>query len=221
MRLIAIKCVTFFALAVSGSVMPYFVRYVLHAGNDWIGDYIILGSVTAVVSIPLWLWLSRRVDKRRLAIVAYGIYGLSCLSWFLASAAEPKPWTILRIVVNGVSAVGSILFLRSMFTDTIAYDYLRTGLRREGAFTGLFSLVEKAFSALGLASVGAALGAAGYIASLNNGIAQQPAAAVLVVRILFAVLPAIAGGVAALVLVGYRLDAATLERMKQERASSS
>ncbi len=218
LRLIVIKCVTFFALAVSSSVLPYFVRYVLHASDAWTGTYIIVGSIASVASIPLWLWCARRIDKRFLAIAAYSAYGLACGSWIFATAGDAAFAMIARTAVAGVGAAGSVLFLRSMFTDTIAYDYLRTGLRREGAFTGLFSLVEKGFSALGLAFVGTALGAGGYIASVDNGVTEQPARVVLAIRVLFALLPAIGSTVATLVLLNYRLYAATLERLRRENA---
>ena len=38
---------------------------------------------------------------------------------------------------------------QSLLPDTMEYDYRRSGLRREGAFAGAYSLVEKAGFAIG------------------------------------------------------------------------
>ena len=77
-----------------------------------------------------------------------------------------------------------------MFNDTIEYDYRRTGRRREGSFTGLFSLIEKSFAALGIAALGGFLGFMGYVSSRGEGgMIDQPDSAVLAIAIGFAVVP--------------------------------
>ena len=70
------------------------------------------------------------------------------LSWLLADPQEPLWFFTLRAALKGVAASGLLLMGQSMLPDTIEYDYRRTGLRREGIYSALYSFVEKVAAAL-------------------------------------------------------------------------
>ena len=94
---------------------------------------------------------------------------------------------------------------QSMLPDTMEYDFLRTGLRREGIFAALYTTVEKFSGAIGVALVGALLGTYGYIQS-RGGTVAQPESALWAIRIAMAWVPAAItlAGMAALLF--YDLD---------------
>ena len=85
------------------------------------------------------------------AVLLYALFGFS---WLLAGSGESTVGVLVRAVGGGVFAGGLSLMGQSLLPDTIAVDYARTGLRREGVFAGAYSFVEKTSFALGPMAVG-------------------------------------------------------------------
>jgi GPH family glycoside/pentoside/hexuronide:cation symporter len=110
-------------------------------------------------------------------------------SWWWAGAGDPVALIFIRGVIIGCSGSGVILMGQSMLPDTMEYDRRRTGLRREGVFAGFYTTVEKLSGAVGVAIVGAMLGAAGYIESRGPTVVQ-PASALLAIRFIQSWVPA-------------------------------
>ena len=208
--LMGVKSLSYLGLACAASAFPFYIKYVLKAGDGLIGTFIAVNTVAMMATIPCWLWLGKRMEKKYVAMIGAAIYGLGHLSWLLAPPGEYLAITVLRMAVQGIGTGGSVLFLQSMFVDTIEYDYQRTGLRREGMYSGLFSLVEKLFSAVGLTTVGAVLAATGYLAAINGAQTEQPRSALIATAMLVAVAPAVASVLKILLMIPYRLSAADM-----------
>jgi GPH family glycoside/pentoside/hexuronide:cation symporter len=131
------------------------------------------------------------------------------ISWQFAVHGEPTILVYLRGLVIGASGSGVILMGQSMLPDTMAYDFQRTGLRREGIFAALYTTVEKLSGALGVALVGAILSGFGYIQSRGSAVVQ-PASALWAIRFIMAWIPAIITLAGMMVLLTYNLDEAKL-----------
>jgi GPH family glycoside/pentoside/hexuronide:cation symporter len=121
--------------------------------------------ITSIVATPLLLRYSKRVGKRGAYMTAALFAGASYASWILASPEEPQAMLVVRGVLVGVGFAGNVLFAMSMIADAIEWDSIRTGLRREGMFTAVFSFVEKFAGAIGPTIVGVALSWAGFSAT--------------------------------------------------------
>jgi len=157
-----VACVLFFVsgIAIQGTLH----RLVL---ADVIGDesrfttMILLENVATLCAVPLWLWLSRRMEKARALIAAaLWIAGWSLPLIFLR---EGDAASLIAIVVVRGSSFASILFLaNSIAADVIDYDTLESGEARAGFFFAAWGMVTKLALALGVA-LGTALPAAlGY-----------------------------------------------------------
>ena len=193
-----------------GAVMvctAYFSRQVLHVSDLWLGSFFLSKTVGNLVSVPFWLWLSRRVGKKNAYLAALAVYGLLNLSWMFAGASEPMPIMFARMFAIGICMGGCILLSYSVITDVIRYDSQRTGLRQEGTFSGVVSFVDKAFQAAGVAIVGYLMGSMGYIATTHGAHVQQPHSAITAIYIGFSVAPALAALLCILAMLGYRLKA--------------
>ena len=99
-----------------------------------------------------------------------------------------------------------MLATQSMLPETIDYDYRRTGLTREGLFTGFYTTVEKLGVATGVAITGIVLGTMGYVASTGGEVVTQPASAIKGIYLCFGVIPAVLITVSCLVVSMYNLD---------------
>ncbi|MEZ5498991.1 MAG: MFS transporter [Steroidobacteraceae bacterium] len=196
----------------------YFSRYVLQRTDNWLGNYYLLATIGVFASMPLWLRAARRAGKKRCYAVAMLGFGLAHLTWLSAGAGEAYALLVARALVTGVFSAGLILFAYSMLSDAIRFDYIQTGLRREGAFAGITSLLDKISAAAGIAGVGILMSAMGYVESRSGGLQAQSDSAIQAIYIGFAVIPAIAMLISLLAIVRYRLNAEDLLESRRSEA---
>jgi Na+/melibiose symporter-like transporter len=76
-----------------------------------------------------------------------------------------------------------------MLPDTIHADQARSGLRREGAFSGVWTANEKTAMALGALLAGLVLELMGFVESVPGRLVGQPASALLGIRLIMALVP--------------------------------
>jgi GPH family glycoside/pentoside/hexuronide:cation symporter len=154
--LLWIKLTQLMGLASGTATAIFVVQYVMQKPKP--GDWILLLGLVAtsvqILAIPLWLRISRKLDKPKTYAIATVIYVCTVLTWWLSGPDETVWQFGARAAVQGFTAAGLLLMGQSMLPDAIEYDYRRTGLRREGVFSGLYSVVEKFAFAIAPAIVG-------------------------------------------------------------------
>ncbi|KQS04122.1 hypothetical protein ASG11_07580 [Sphingomonas sp. Leaf357] len=210
--LVAVKFITLMSLGTQ-SIFPFFFERILGVPNSVLGTYFLCQSAMFLVAPSLWLWVSARVGKKATFLAALAISVPAWLSWSLAVHGEALALVYLRGIIIGISGSGIILMGQSMLPDTMEYDFRKTGLRREGLFAALYTTVEKLSGAVGVALVGALLGAYGYIQS-RGATVVQPESALWAIRVTMAYVPTAItlAGIAA--LIGYNLDERKLTAMR-------
>jgi Na+/melibiose symporter-like transporter len=141
--------------------------------------------VCSVLSLPVWLRVSRHRDKRTVFIAG-------CLIWLAVQPAMmwvTPDWPRLAIVgialVTAIGYAAADMLPWSMLPDVIDEDEYRTGERREGLYAGSFTFFRKIGGAVGVGIAGVALDASGFV----QGVEQGPAA-LLSIRWLTALGPA-------------------------------
>jgi GPH family glycoside/pentoside/hexuronide:cation symporter len=180
-----------------------------------IGGPMVLAVLTCT---PLLVRLSKRVGKRGGYVISALCTGLVGLSWMLAQPGEPDWALALRGFVNGIAFAGNVLFAMSMLTDAMELDYLRTGLRREGMYSALYSFVEKLAAAIGPVILGLALKSAGFDPKAPpSEVTEDVRQAVLLA---IAYIPAAMAVLAVLILAFYRLDQGRLSAERAARAAT-
>ncbi len=149
MALLGVKFVQLFGLFTSTAMSFFIIKFVLgkEKPGTWMVIFLVVSTIAQVVTIPFWRKLSLSIEKQRTFSLAVAIFALSSLTWLIASPAEPMWIFCLRAALKGFAAAGLILMAQSMLPDVIEYDYRKTGLRREGVFSGWYSFVEKVASA--------------------------------------------------------------------------
>ena len=199
-----------FGTAITSIGSNYFNKYVLRHSDSWLGTYYLISTVGVVGSMPCWLWLARRIGKKPCYMLAMAAFGILHLTWLLAAAGEAISLLVLRSILIGVASGGVILCSYSMLSDAVRFDFIQSGLRREGAFAGLTSLIDKLSAAAAIAGMGAYLSMRGYAASKAGAAAVQSAQAIDAIYICFAVAPAVAMLLAIATLMRYQLKEAQL-----------
>ena len=139
--------------AMSASIL-FFFKEVIGGGETMLAVWGLVANGASILSMLVWPHVSKRYGKVPVYGAAVLLYALFGFSWLLAESGESTVGVLVRAVGGGVFAGGLSLMGQSLLPDTIAVDYARTGLRREGVFAGAYSFVEKTSFALGPMAVG-------------------------------------------------------------------
>lgn len=197
-----------FGTAVSTGALAYFTRYVLQAGDGILGTYFLVATIGMVGSMPIWVRVSDKITKKWAYILAMALFGAVKFSWMFAQTGESVQLVAVRGLFAGFSGGGMILCAYALLSDAVRYDFVRNGERREGAFAGFTTLLDKMSSAVAPAAMGIFLSAMGYVSSTDGGSVEQGPDALMAIRICVTILPALAMGAAILVMSRYDLDPA-------------
>lgn len=219
---VLLLAVVLFAVPTSmvGALSWYVLCYHVLAGN--LGSAALYGglagtvySVVGAACIPFAVWLARKVGKRR--ALQWALYGgsVALASSFVLYTPKVPFLSAVCHGLFGILASGFFwVLLPSMLADVIDFDELEGGQRREGAFASILSYVLKFGTTFAMLITGPLIELTGFDARK----AVQDPTTVLGLRILFAVIPATAALLAALVLRRYRLgrDVMTTIRTRLE-----
>ena len=202
------------------TLIVYYLTYWLRRPE--ITPLVLLGvQGSALIWLFIWNAVSRRVGKQ-------GVYFIGMTMWIAASlalfAVQPDwpTWSVIGLaILAGVGVAVAYLVPWAMLPDVIELDELETGRRREGAFYGLFVLLQKVGLALGLFVVGQVLSATGYITPPPGATTPivQPDSALLAIRVMMG--PAAAAVlIAGMFLVGrFPITRASHEQTLRELAA--
>jgi Na+/melibiose symporter-like transporter len=183
--------------------VPYYSTHVL--GDEGAGTLLFAALVgPAILVMPLWLRVSRTLGKRAGLLMSSVLFALGAAA--LALGKDGGTGAVLPLVVLvGIGYAGMQMFPLAMLPDVIAADEAASGQRRAGVFTGVWTAAETLGLAVGPGLLGLLLGAAGYVSSTGDDVAQT-SAAVTGVRLGFSVLPALIVLAAVPVFARYRLE---------------
>lgn len=192
------------AEAAGTAVFMFLVRDALALPN-WTASFLVVQALCCLVSLPVWLRISRRTDKRRALL---GVF-------MLMAAVAPLP-LILPVgdiavfaaysAAKGLTWGAEYTLLRSIVADLVADEERRGGGARAGVFYASFNLTYGLAQALGAAVALWILSGVGF----HPGVAPDtPAAGAL--RVIAAVAPFLAALLSASVMAGLPLTRPEVE----------
>ncbi len=204
--LIAAKTLQYISLAANISTGLLFKLNVLKVGYEGQIHLTIAQNVAMGLCMPLWLMAARRLGKRLCYLIAIALYGLTMLSWLWSDAGITTAGLLTRGVLQGVGSGGMILMSLSMLPDVMENDFALNGVRRDGIYSSIYAIIEKAGFALGAATIGLYLSFSGYVATTKGHLVQQSEQAVSALYIGNALIPALLLVVSFVLMCFYDLD---------------
>jgi len=204
--LMTIKLSQYAAIAMISTTKVLFLLNIVKVGYAGLVNLTLIQNIVGVAVIPLWVWLGRKIGKRPAYLLATAILGMVYISWFFADANITLSGIWIRGAANGVAAAGTTLLSVAMLPDVMEYDRRRTGLRREGVFSSVYSIVEKLGYALGAGIIGVILSSSGFIPTLQGKLVSQPHSAVLALYGGASLIPAALIAFSWLLMLAYPLD---------------
>jgi GPH family glycoside/pentoside/hexuronide:cation symporter len=182
---------------VSASAIYYF-KYIL-AAEDMTTPSLIILILTAMLVIPLSVLIARRIGKTPVYAGGMLIIAVGLMVLFGFGHLRPIGFTMGMVFVMGIGLGFTYAMPYAIVPDTIEYDYLHTGERREGAYYGLWTWGFKLGQALAAQIMGWVLSIMGYVA---NAMPQTETAA-LGIRLFLGPIPAALFVLAAVMLIFY------------------
>ena len=151
------------AVSTMAIVINYYFKYNLNAENMIPAAFLCL-FVTAVVFVPVFVVISRKVSKKFAYNLGMGIMAASSAALFFFGGRS-IPVTLAIFAVAGIGMATNYLSPWAMIPDTVEYSQWKTGLRREGIIYGCYFFTFKFSSALAGFLAGNTLALTGYIAN--------------------------------------------------------
>jgi GPH family glycoside/pentoside/hexuronide:cation symporter len=171
--------------AIPAVMLPYLVKYVIRPPNPeaWIAIGLAIYLGTGMLCLPLHMWLARRIGKLN-TLILNAIIGISgTVLFFFADEGDTGFLSFVMFVV-GIQSNAGMFLIPAMVADSIDYDELLTGRRREAQFGSFLGLLPKFFSIPGQAVPLAVLASVGFVPNQ-----EQTPQVILCIKVIFAVFP--------------------------------
>jgi GPH family glycoside/pentoside/hexuronide:cation symporter len=153
---------TWTTVSVIVAILPFFVEY-------WLGmperltEVMATVFVSALLWLPFWSWFARHFSKRSAYIAGMLFWGP--VQVILISLPSGTPW-LLIIAIAALAGVGvstAHIIPYSIIPDALEWDELRTGVRREGMYYSMVTLMQKVATSVAVPMALLVLDWAGYV----------------------------------------------------------
>jgi len=179
---VGIYLFSWLALQMTASIIPFYATFWMGLDTYFVVALLVQG--TAIFMMFFVNQISRRLGKQETFYLGIGLWlGVQLALFFL----QPGQTALLYLLCIGASFGVATAYVVpwAMLPDVIELDELQTGQRREGIFYSFMTLLQKIGLAAGLALVGLALDASGFVSEA----ATQPDSALLAIRVFIGPMP--------------------------------
>lgn len=192
--------------------VPYVTGHVM-GEPGYTAVLVVCVTVPLIATMPLWMAVSRRLDKRPTLALAAGFFIAGAVGLFFIPVMGGLPWAIAMSVVVGTGNAGCTMLPYSMLTDCIAATRAVSGRHQAGVLAGIWSSMEALGAALGAQLLSAALAVSGYRQSAAGEAVAQTDRALQGMLIGSTLVPAAVMLASVVLLRLYRLNAREMARL--------
>jgi GPH family glycoside/pentoside/hexuronide:cation symporter len=158
--------------------------------------------------IPVSVLVSKKIGKKRTYQICFAVIGTACIAVSAVGHLLPPELFLGLLVYAGIGVGFSYVAPFAMIPDTVEYDAVITGERKEGAYYGMWTFISKVGMALSVFVSGLILNAGGYAAK-----AVQGPEAKLAIRLIMGPIPAVIFLCALILVQFYPLDEKTYKKL--------
>jgi GPH family glycoside/pentoside/hexuronide:cation symporter len=171
--------------AIPAVMLPYLVKYVIQPPNPetWVAIELAIYLGTGMFCLPLHMWLARRIGKLK-TLILNSLIGIGGTVLFFFAGEGDTGFLSLVMFIVGIQSHAGMFLVPAMVADSIDYDELLTGKRREAQFGSFLGLLPKFFAIPGQAVPLAVLASVGFVPNQ-----EQTPEVILCIKVLFAVFP--------------------------------
>lgn len=197
------------AYVIAAATAIFFSIYILNLSEIETAMSLLFMFLTAIPCLYLWFKISKKFGAVRATMMAMFLFGISFV--FLLFVVNYVMF-IIAIAILGVGFAGVILLPQTLYADVIDEDETITGVRREGMYQGIRAFIAKGSVSLSYVTMAIVLSLSGFQA----GAATQSDTALLGIRLLLGLIPAVVMFIGILIYIHYPLKGERLEKVKEE-----
>ena len=176
--------------SILAAVLVYFANYYLRI-PDQANYFVLIAQGSAIIFIPFWVWVARRLDKRR-AFILGSVGWVVVLLGIAALRVDQVTLAYVLAALSGSGIATAYVMPWAMVPDIIEHDQLETGRRREGSYYAFASFFQKLGTGAAIWAMGQLLALTGYITPDVAGVLpKQPERAVQTIRAFAGPVPAV------------------------------
>jgi GPH family glycoside/pentoside/hexuronide:cation symporter len=167
------------------AALIYYYKYIMWdndggaAANSEFAFALMFFIVAALLFIPVWTLISKRIGKKWAYNLGMGLFALAVVGVFFLAAGRGTWFLRILMAIAGVGFSTNYVMPYAIIPDTVELDYAEHGVRREGVFYGMWNFINQLGVAFALALNGWVLGWFGYVPNV-----AQDAASKLGIRLL-------------------------------------
>lgn len=197
---------------IQGSLIYYFANIYGDEGLFQIAILFLL--VTSLVSIPVWVRISKKLGKRSCYIAGMTIMSVGVLLFSFFGGPGRVLFAYIVMVGAGVGLSTHYVMPHSILPDVVEYDaIMHGGVRREGIFSSLWTFSSKIGQAIALGVTGLVLELSGYAPDI-----PLESGTLTAIRVLCGPIPVIFYAVGIAILATYPINRDYYHRMMDARA---
>ena len=149
------------------ALFVFYVNSVLKS-PEFTGILLFLYFLGALVGVPLWIFISNKLDKHRVWCYAM-IYSCFIFIFVLFLKEYDLIFFAIICILSGLALSADLAIPSSIQADIIDLEYLKTGKRLTGQFFAFWGLVSKAAIAISTGMALILLDIIGFKSDENNG----------------------------------------------------
>ncbi len=177
---------TWTSMHIIESNLLYYIKYVVQ--REDITELIMAAIfVTAIISLPVWNWVSKKFNKRLAYIYGIAFWALVQILLITVSPSSSLFYLFTLCMLAGIGVGAAHVLPWAMIPDAIEVDELQTGERHEGMFYSLVTLMGKVTNSIAVPLALTILDLSGYIPNA----AVQPASTITGIRFIVGPIPAL------------------------------
>ncbi|HUT16518.1 MAG TPA: MFS transporter [Anaerolineae bacterium] len=191
--------------------MPFYAKYVLGVGDMETSALLGTAFIVAMPMLYVWTKATQKYGARTTLLLGLVVFALGLLPFLVASSFVTG---LLCMAATGVGLAAIMMLTDLLIADIVDEDELTTGRRREGMYFGMNGFMIRLGIALKAIVLSTTLQLGGYDAYLS----EQPAAAVVGMRLLVTLVPIVALAAAFVGAWVYPLHGARLGEVRERVA---
>jgi len=177
---------TWTALHIIEANLLYYIKYVVQ--REDLSEVIMATIfVTAIISLPLWDWISKKFNKRTAYIYGIAFWAIVQILLITVSASTSVVYLLVLCFLAGLGVGAAHVLPWAMIPDAIEVDEFETGKRHEGMFYSLVTLASKTTNSIAIPLALAVLSFSGYVPNAP----VQPQSTINGIRIVVGPIPAV------------------------------
>lgn len=202
------------------TMLNYYIEHHLHMEDSGLLIMLAMMGTLAIFLVPCGI-LMNKVGKAKSYAIGLTIASAALIVVFFIPGG-PNPLIFILAAIAGLGFSAQWVCPHAMIPDVIEYDELVTGERREGVYYGVHATSGKITGALASAACGWGLELGQYVDNLAEG-QTQPPSAVVSIRIMFALIPAIFLLICVPLLIKYPITKAShaevMQKLQEKRSA--